>query len=84
MLLERKDIAADVADKHGRTPLSWAAGNGNDYVVKMLLARDDVNPYTKDKSGGTPLVWAAGNGQEEAVKMLVRRVSLPILGIKIA
>lgn len=61
-LLEREDVTPNTADKSGRTPLSWAAGNGYESMVKMLLEREDVTPDTADKSGRTPLLWATKNG----------------------
>ena len=56
-----------------RTPLSWAAREGHDGVVKVLLERKDVNPDQADTDGRTPLSWAAGNGQEGVAKMLLER-----------
>jgi hypothetical protein len=42
-----------------RTPLSWAAIEGYERVVKLLVERDDVEADSKDKWGRTPLSWAA-------------------------
>jgi ankyrin repeat protein len=66
MLLERKDVNPNQADtEYGRTPLSWAAENGHEGVVKMLLERKDVNPNQADTEyGRTPLSWAAERGHE--------------------
>jgi len=67
ILLGRGDVYPDRSDNHGGTPLSGAALNGHEGVVKMLLGRDD------DNDGGTPLLWAARNGYEGVVKMLLAR-----------
>jgi len=65
--------------QHGRTPLSWAAGNGYDIVVNALLKRDDISPLLKDsRSGRTPLSWAAANGHEAVVKLLLETSKVEI------
>ena len=46
--------------QYSLTPLSWAAGNGYEAVVKPLLAKDCIDPDLKDiQYGQTPLSWAA-------------------------
>ncbi|KAF2177265.1 ankyrin, partial [Zopfia rhizophila CBS 207.26] len=57
-------------DKHGRTPLYWAARDGHDAAVKLLLEKDGVNPDSKDIYGQTPLSIAARNGHKAIVKLL--------------
>ena len=65
-------VNPDSTSKYCRTPLSWAAENGHEGMVKLLLERKDVNPNTRDtKYGQTPLVWAADKGHEEIVKLLL-------------
>ena len=67
-------VNPDRPSKSGQTPLSWAAGNGHEGIVKLLLGQKDVNPGAPDtKYGRTPLSWAAGNGHEGIVKLLLRR-----------
>jgi hypothetical protein len=43
-------------------PLSWAAGNGHEAVVKLLLDKEGVAPDSADKYSRTSLSWAAKNG----------------------
>jgi len=57
----------------GCTPLSWAAYNGHEEVVKILLGREEVNPDKPDNSGKTPLSYAAQSGHEGVVKILLER-----------
>jgi len=57
----------------GCTPLSWAAYNGHEEVVKILLAREEVIPDKEDMFGQTPLSDAARNGHEGVVKILLGR-----------
>jgi len=73
VLLGRKYVHPDRPENHGRTPLSRAAGNGCEGVVKLLLERKDVNPDRPDNNGQTPLWWAAENGFEGVVKLLLAR-----------
>jgi len=73
-LFNRRYINPDTPETHyGRTPLSWAAGNGHEGIVKLLLGRKDVNPDSSSKYGQTPLSWAAANGHEGIVKLLLGR-----------
>ena len=49
-------VNPDSAGIYGRTPLSWAAENGHEGIVKLLLGRKDVNPDTPEIIyGRTPL-----------------------------
>ena len=66
-----KGAAVDSVDSiYYRTPLSWAAENGYETVVKLLIengaAVDSVN-----KNGQTPLSLAAEDGHEIVVKLLI-------------
>ena len=69
-ILLEQGVKADLKDSYSRTPLSWAAGKGQEAVVKLLLAREGVDAESKDKYGLTPLWWAAENGHEAVVKLL--------------
>ncbi|KAJ5213561.1 hypothetical protein N7449_000730 [Penicillium cf. viridicatum] len=70
LLLRDNRVSPDNRDIKGRTPLSWAAENGYDAVVKQLLEAD-VDVDAKDNNGRTPLSWAAGNGHDAVVKQLL-------------
>jgi len=74
-LFGRRYVNPDAPDtSYGQTPLSWAAGNGHEGIVKLLLERKDVTPDTPDTQyGQTPLSWAAENGHEGIVKLLLER-----------
>jgi ankyrin repeat protein len=74
LLLERTDVNPEMADCWGRSPLSLAAENGHERVVKILLEQEGVGPNTVDiKYGQTPLSWAAEKGHEAVVEMLLKR-----------
>ena len=58
--------------QYSQTPLSWAAGNGCNAIVKLLLAKDSVDPDLKEsQSGLTPLWCAAKRGHKAVVKLLL-------------
>jgi ankyrin repeat protein len=69
---------ADKKDKYGRTPLSYAAENGHEAVVKLLLAKDGVRINSKCDSRQTPLSYAAENGHEAVVKLLLAKDGVDI------
>jgi ankyrin repeat protein len=70
LLKNRHDL--DSKDTHGRTPLTWAVGNGHEAVVKLLLEKG-AELETKDNNGRTPLSWAVVNGQEAVVELLLEK-----------
>ena len=55
------------------TPLTHAARQGNEGVVRLLLTRDDINPDKPDNDGRTPLWAASYHGDEGVVKLLLAR-----------
>jgi len=61
-LLE-KGADVDSKDSCGRTPLSWAAENGHEVVVKLLLAEDSAKLNIKVNNSRMPLYWG---GRERA------------------
>ena len=74
LLLGQKDVDPDAPHTtYGRTPLSWAAGEGHEGVVKLLLRRKDVNPNSSSQSGQTPLMLATKNGHDRVAELLRAR-----------
>ncbi|KAF4415640.1 ankyrin repeats (3 copies) domain-containing protein [Fusarium austroafricanum] len=64
---------------NGWTPLSLAAKNRHEAIIKLLLAIKEVDVNSKDeKYGWTPLSWAAKNGHESIVKLLLAKGSANI------
>ncbi|PQE31443.1 hypothetical protein CJF32_00008075 [Rutstroemia sp. NJR-2017a WRK4] len=70
--LIKDGLHPDLKDKNGRTPLSWAAEEGNTEVVTLLLSKtDEVDPNSRDNRGRTPLSFAAEQGCEEVLSSLI-------------
>jgi ankyrin repeat protein len=67
-----KTLELDLRDGDDRTPLSWAAGNGHEAVVRLLLETGQVEPDSK-QSGTfvTPLSPAAEYEHEAVVRQLL-------------
>lgn len=59
----------DPEDDSGRTPLSWAAENGHEALVRLLLAKG-ANAGAKDHSTLLPVSWAAMSGHDTIVRLL--------------
>ena len=73
LLFGRRYVNLDSLSESGQTPLSWAAENGHEGIVKLLLGRKEVNSDSSSKYGRTPLSLAAENGHEGIVKLLLGR-----------
>ena len=76
IILQRADQVGanmDAKNEHGRTPLSYAAENGDMAVVKPLIERHGIIADSKDKHNRTPLSYAAESGHEAVVKLFIAR-----------
>ncbi|KAH0539023.1 hypothetical protein FGG08_004417 [Glutinoglossum americanum] len=69
--LLQKGSHPDPRDNNGRTPLSWASGNRDEYMVRMLLCRG-ADPDSKDNNRRTPLWWAAYGRCDAEVELLLQ------------
>lgn len=69
--------AASAVDKHGNTPLMWAAGAGHLPVVQWLVTEQNVDVEESNKQGRTALMWAAKNGQVGVVDWLLSEAPPP-------
>ena len=50
-------VDVNAKDMNGRTPPSWAAGEGHHERAKLLLGKNGIDPDSKDDLGQTPLWW---------------------------
>ncbi|OBT64449.1 hypothetical protein VE03_05766 [Pseudogymnoascus sp. 23342-1-I1] len=70
-LFKSNAININATDQDGWTPLSLAARDGHEAVLKSLLDSDIVDTDSKNWEGRTPLSWAAENGHHAVVKLLL-------------
>lgn len=61
-----------------QSPLSQAAENGHEDIVKQLLAFEEINVEFKDSYDQSPLSLAAQNGHEAIVMLLLTRSEVEI------
>ena len=67
-----KGVDADSRSSSGRTPLSWAAQEGFEAVVRLLLEQHGVDVDNEDvEYHQTPLGRAAEMGHETVVRLLL-------------
>jgi predicted amidohydrolase len=70
LVIEKPKRSLALVDKWKRTPLHWAALNGDKRLVEAFLGKQrDINAI--DIGGRTALHWAATNGHTEIVKLLL-------------
>ena len=70
------DAKANIGDKRGRTPLSWACARGHSPLIPNLLDAATCRLGVPDNDGFTPMMLCAREGHEEAVQMMVDRGAL--------
>jgi len=63
-ILLRNEVNPNIADKSGRTPLSWATENGGSKIMEMLSQWNNAYPDMVAQSGQTPFSCATGSGTE--------------------
>ncbi|KAL6230238.1 hypothetical protein BDW75DRAFT_234563 [Aspergillus navahoensis] len=66
VLLEQGADVDSKDSRYSRTPLSWAAENGHEEVVRLLIQTGRDSQY-----GQTPLSWAAQHGHWQVVMLLI-------------
>jgi ankyrin repeat protein len=59
----------NITVNNDQTPLSWAAANGYEGIIRLLLTAG----MAEDKDGRTPLSLAAAGGHEAAVQLLLNK-----------
>ncbi|KAL9607938.1 MAG: hypothetical protein Q9167_007199 [Letrouitia subvulpina] len=69
--LANPKIDLNPRDRSGQTPLSIAASNGQEAVIRKLLARRDIELNPKDHNGRTPLSLAVLNEHQAVVELLL-------------
>ena len=66
------DVASDIRDESGKSPIYFAAENGDSAMLQLLLEETRIDPGKADKSGKYPLLKAAENGHDNAVTVLLQ------------
>ncbi|KAF3929056.1 hypothetical protein ABW20_dc0104296 [Dactylellina cionopaga] len=72
LLLATKKVDTNSRRKDGRSPLSLAAENGQEAVVKLLL-ENGADSESRDGFGNTPLQYAKAKRHTAVVKLLLER-----------
>jgi ankyrin repeat protein len=71
LLKERPDVNSEAMDYRNPTPLSLAAAQGHEAIVKLLL-ENGAEIEAKDKYGQTALSQACRGGHEAVIKLLLK------------
>ncbi len=62
----------DIKDTYSLTPLSWAAVNKHETVIRILLVKNIIDPNFKDINDRTPLSWAAEINKKIVIELLLK------------
>jgi ankyrin repeat protein len=71
-LLTTDEVDPNCKDRHGQTPLLYAAKGGYKDAVDLLLAKGAFVNF-KNQEGRTPLSYAVENGQRDLSKVLLEQ-----------
>ena len=85
-LLDYPEIDVNISDKHGNTPLHWAALFGNTEMVWFILfidiagkkIRTETNLNAQNKYGMTALHYATRGGRNKCADYLLRRSDIEV------
>jgi ankyrin repeat protein len=74
LLLAKNSVDPDSKNNNNRTPLSWAAANGRETVIKLFLVNNNVNPDSDNtKYGHISLSYAVSKGHSDIIKLLLEK-----------
>jgi ankyrin repeat protein len=77
-LLAVRTLDPNVTDHLKRTPLGWAASEGDVEMVRLLLSRPDVLVNAGEPDEQPPLWLAAARGHIQVVRLLLQRPDIDI------
>jgi len=70
LLLKEDDLDVNEIDVSGNTCLHFAAGKGDDDIIKLLISQGAAVNLV-NRNGDTPLFWAVGNNHISSAKLLI-------------
>ncbi len=79
-IIEADPEALAARDRHGSTPLHWAAWRGHEKIVQYLVDRGAEVNARNDQYGTTPLHDAARRGRMLVVEILLIHGADPVIG----
>ncbi len=75
ILIKEPSTKVNLTDKDGRTPIWWAANNGNLQAAEMLGSRSDVDYQKADNDQNTPLRVAVTNNFSNMAAFIVKKIT---------